>query len=171
MPDSDVTEVREALLAKAVKAWQDDPDLDADALGGGEGSVSCYLHAYYQRVATEALALPSRLAAVGEAHARVGLHRPRGRAVVGVREPGEAHLDPVAPSSLVVDIVVDDMLYLVDSVTTRLNRHRAEISMIVHPLLRVRRDVTGALRGIIGVCEDEAAPAAADELIESWIHV
>jgi glutamate dehydrogenase len=171
MPDSDVTEVREALLAKAVKAWQDDPDLDADALGGGEDSVSCYLHAYYQRVATEDLALPSRLAAVAEAHARVGLHRPQGRAVVGVREPGEAHLDPVAPSSLVVDIVVDDMLYLVDSVTTRLNRHRAEISMIVHPLLRVRRDVTGALRGIIGVCEDEAAPAAADELIESWIHV
>jgi glutamate dehydrogenase len=171
MPDSNANETRDALLAKAVKAWRDDPDLDAEALGGGEDSVSCYLHAYYHRVATEDLALPSRLAAVAEAHAQVGLHRPQGRAVVHVREPGEAHLDPVTPSSLVVDIVVDDMPYLVDSVTTRLNRHRAEIQMLVHPLLRVRRDVTGALRGVLGVCDDEEAPVPPGELKESWIHV
>ncbi len=77
-----------------------------------------------------------------------------------------------------MDIVVDDMLYLVDSVTTELNRHEAEIQVIVHPLLRVRRDVTGALRGILGVCADDAAPdlpgddeAVAGVVIESWIHV
>ena len=57
-------------------------------------------------------------------------------------------------SGLVVDIVIDDMPYLVDSVTTELNRHEAEIQLLVHPLLRVRRDVTGALRGILGVCGD-----------------
>ena len=54
------------------------------------------------------------------------LLRPQGRALVQVREPGPAHLDPVTPASLVVDIVTDDMAYLVNSVTTRLNRHRAE---------------------------------------------
>ena len=77
-----------------------------------------------------------------------------------------------------MDIVVDDMLYLVDSVTTELNRHEAEIQVILHPLLRVRRDVTGALRGILGVCADDAAPdlpgddaAVAGVVIESWIHV
>jgi glutamate dehydrogenase len=170
MPDSNVDEAREALLTKAVQAWVDDPALDS-ALGEADGSVLCYLDAYYQRVATEDLALPSRLAAVAEAHARLALHRPQGRALVQVREPGEAHLEPVTPSSLVVDIVVDDMPYLVDSVTTRLNRHRAEISLIMHPLLRVRRDVTGTLRGVLGACADDAVPAARDEMIESWIHV
>ena len=55
-----------------------------------------------------------------------------------------------------VDIVTDDMPYLVDSVTTELNRHEAEILLLVHPLLRVRRDVTGGLRGILGVCADDA---------------
>ncbi len=164
MPDSDTDKAREALLAKAAEAWREDPVL-------AEDDVSCFLDTYYQRVATEDLAPPSRLAAVAEAHARFGVHRPQGRALVQVREPDRAYLDPLTPSGLVVDIVTDDMPYLVDSVTTELNRHQAEIQMIVHPLLRVRRDVTGALRAIIGACGDDAEPAAADELTESWTHV
>jgi glutamate dehydrogenase len=178
MPDSDVLETREALLVKAAEAWVDDPALDPGRLGGGD-SVLCYLRAYYHRVATEDLPSPSRLAAVAQAHAELSLLRPQGRALIQVREPGLAHLDPVTPASLIVDIVTDDMPYLVDSVTTRLNRHKAEISLLVHPLLLVRRDVTGALREIVGVCSDAAAQdkpgggaaAASDELTESWIHV
>jgi glutamate dehydrogenase len=179
MPDSNADAARQALLAKAAQAWSDDPALDSAALGGagitGPGStgdsVSCYLQAYYQRVATEDLVLPSRLAAVAQAHARLGLRRPQGRALVQVRDPGDAHLDPVSRSGLVVDIVTDDMPYLVDSVTTELNRHDAEIQLLMHPVLRVRRDVTGALRGILGVCGDDADLAITDELTESWIHV
>ena len=74
MPDGYADEARDALLAKAREAWKDDPALDAQALGDGSGgdSVSCYLRAYYQRLATEDLAPPSRLAAVAEAHARLG---------------------------------------------------------------------------------------------------
>ena len=143
MPDSDAQQSREALLVKAAQAWVDDPGL---AVLGDRDSVLCYLRAYFHRVATEDLPSPSRLAAVAEAHARLGLARPQGRALIKVREPGHAHLDPVTPSSLIVDIVTDDMAYLVDSVTTRLNRHKAEIRWLVHPLLRVRRDVTGALQ-------------------------
>jgi glutamate dehydrogenase len=179
MPDSDVLQIRETLLVKAAEAWTGDPALDPSLLGGDPGdSVLCYLRAYYHRVVTEDLPSPSRLAAVAEAHVRLGLRRPQGRALVQVREPGQAHLDPVTPSSLVLDIVTDDMPYLVDSVTTRLNRHKAEISLLVHPLLRVRRDVTGALQEIVGVCSEAEAQdkpgdgASADgELTESWIHV
>jgi len=172
MPDDTVDKAREALLAKAVEAWRADPALDS-ALGGTSDGVSCYLRAYYQRVATEDLALPSQLAAVAEAHAKLGQRRPQGRAVLQVRQPDHAHLEPVTPSSLVVDIVIDDMPYLVDSVATELNRHEAEIQLLVHPVLRVRRDVTGALREIIGVCGDDAdlATVLPDEQTESWIHV
>jgi glutamate dehydrogenase len=174
MADSNADEVREALLAKAGQAWWDDPVLDAQILGGDGGdNVSGFLHAYYLRVATEDLAAPARLAAVAEAHAKLGVRRPQGRAIVQVREPEGAHLGPVVPSSLVVDIVTDDMPYLVDSVITELNRHEAEISQLVHPVLRVCRDVTGMLRGILGVSGDDADPpeVEADELTESWIHV
>ncbi|MGH3199661.1 MAG: NAD-glutamate dehydrogenase [Streptosporangiaceae bacterium] len=180
MPDGYADEVRDALLAKAAQAFHDDPALDAQVLGDGSGgdSVSGYLRAYYQRVVTEDLAPPSRLAAVAEAHARLGLRRPQGRAVVQVREPGDACLNPVSRPGLVVDIVIDDMPYLVDSVTTELNRHEAEIQLIVHPLLRVRRDVTGALRGLAGPGGTSSPPGRADlgrvvppEIQESWIHV
>ncbi len=195
MPDNNLDEAREALLIKAAQAWPDDSALDATALdataldsaapgsaalGSAEGgerdmasgeAVLRYLRAYYHRVATEDLASPSRLAVVAEAHARLGLRRPQGRALVQVREAGHAHLDQSGASNLVVDIVTDDMPYLVDSVTTRLNRHQAEIRLLVHPLLRVRRDVAGALGQIAGLGGDEVAPAAPDELTESWIHV
>ena len=176
MPDGYADEVRDALLAKAAQAWEDDPALDPQALGpepvlgdgSGGDSVSCYLRAYYQRVATEDLAPPSRLAAVAEAHARLGLCRPQGRAVVQVREPADAQLHPVSRSGLVVDIVIDDMPYLVDSVTTELNRHEAEIQVIVHPLLRVRRDVAGALRGILGVCGDADPDSRTSRATARW---
>jgi glutamate dehydrogenase len=173
MPDGYADEARDALLAKAHEAWKDDPALDFRALGDGSGddSVAHYLRAYYQRITTEDLAPPSRLATVAQTHARLGLRRPQGRAVVQVREPDGAHLHPVSRSGLVVDIVTDDMPYLVDSITTELNRHEAEILLLVHPLLRVRRDVTGGLRGILGVCADDDPAATADEQTESWIHV
>ena len=87
MPDSNVLQTREALLTKAAQAWADDPELDPVVLAGdasqGE-TVRCYLDAYYHRVATEDLASPSRLAAVAQAHARLGLRRPQGRALIQV---------------------------------------------------------------------------------------
>src|SRR6516164_3441817 len=75
MPDSDVLQTREALLGKAAQAWLDDPALDCAVLGEGD-SVLCYLRGYYRRIATEDLPSPSRLAAVAEAHAKLGLLRP-----------------------------------------------------------------------------------------------
>jgi glutamate dehydrogenase len=196
MPDSNTDEVRDALLAQAERDWPDDPALNRQVLGpvmvgpviegpviegsviegsvtkGSGDGVACYLRAYFERVDTEDLAAPARLAAVAQAHARLGLRRPQGRALVQVREPGSASLEQVSPSSLVVDIVIDDMPYLVDSVTTELNRHAAEIQLLIHPLLRVRRDVTGALRAILGVCrDDDPEDDEADVLTESWIHV
>src|ERR1022692_2935992 len=159
MPDSNVDEAREALLVKADEAGPHDPGLDSEVAGDTGGNVVCYLRAYYQRVATEDLASPTRMAGVAEAHARFGLRRPQGRALVQVREPGDTHPDPGTASSLVVDIVVGDMPYLVDSVTTELNRHEAEIQLLLHPVLHVRRDVTGALHGILPPGGAGAGPA------------
>jgi hypothetical protein len=47
VPDGYADEVRDALLAKAAEAWQEDPALDWRVLGDGSGgdSISCYLRA------------------------------------------------------------------------------------------------------------------------------
>jgi glutamate dehydrogenase len=152
-------EVRDMQLADALKAWGDDP---GDSLDQAVGDVAGYLRAYYRRVDTEDLREPARLAAVARTHAEMALRRPQGRALVQVREE--------AGGTFCVDIVTDDMPYLVDSVTTELNRHRADIDMILHPLLRVSRDVTGLLRGGQWTPAEQGSESPG-ELTESWIHV
>ncbi|SNT45786.1 glutamate dehydrogenase [Actinacidiphila glaucinigra] len=46
-------------------------------------------------------------------------------------------------SRTVVEVVTDDMLFPVDSVTNELSRQDRAIHVVVHPQMLVRRDVTG----------------------------
>ncbi len=62
----------------------------------------------------------------------------------------------------IVEIVNDDMPFLVDSVAMEVNRHGLTLHLIVHPLLTVTRDAEGLLTGLGG---DGAG------LHESFIHV
>ncbi|MGH3266439.1 MAG: NAD-glutamate dehydrogenase domain-containing protein, partial [Trebonia sp.] len=62
------------------------------------------------------------------------------------------------------------MPYLVDSVTMELNRHGADILLIVHPVLIVHRDVAGAAHGTSNA-EAGATGPDADAVRESWMHV
>ena len=48
----------------------------------------------------------------------------------------------------VVEIVNDDMPFLVDSVSIELNRHGLGIHLIIHPVLAVRRDSAGRLQDL-----------------------
>ncbi len=138
----------------------------------GVGDALGYLHAYYRHVAPDDMAAigPERAAAVAAEHARLGAHRPQGKPLVCVRVPdepdGHAAFDP---DRAVVDIITDDMPFLVDSVTMELTRNTLEIGLIVHPQLRVSRDVTGALRRVRGPAGDRRA--ASGEIDESWIHI
>jgi len=127
-----------------------------------------FLAAYYRLVAPEDLAAagPERLAATAARHAALGATRPQGRPSVGVRPASGASL---TGSGTVVDLVTDDMPYLVDSVTMALNRYAADIRLIVHPVLTVRRDVTGETHGLVPDSGGETASDGA--LRESWIHV
>jgi len=152
-------EDKEALLAKA-----------AEAAGGdaGVGDVGSYLAAYYRHVAMDDLvtAGPERLAAIAIEQARLAAYRPQGRALVKVRRGENA---ACAAARDVVDIVTDDMPFLVDSVRMELARHEVTTHLVVHPQLRVRRDVTGSLREVIGLIDGERL--AHDEMAESWTHI
>jgi glutamate dehydrogenase len=145
-------------------------DAAAEAASGdaGVGDVHAYVHAYYRHVAMEDLvaAGPERLAAVATEQARFAAHRPQGRTLVRVRRGEAAACEPARD---VIDIVTDDMPFLVDSVTMELARHEATTHLIVHPQLRVRRDVTGSLRQVLGLVDGDRL--AHDEMAESWTHI
>jgi len=139
----------------------------------GVGDVSKCLQTYYRHVAEDDLiaAGPVRLAAVTRRHVEFAVNRPQGRALVQVRRGGEA---TVQPGSDVIDIVTDDMPFLVDSITMELANHDLAARLVVHPQLLVRRDLTGDLRDIVGqVGADQAkrGEPSHEELAESWTHI
>jgi glutamate dehydrogenase len=174
----------EALLDGAARSWA-----AVSPPGAAVDDVAAFLREYYRLVAAEDLAPagPGLAAAVAARHVALGATRPQGRAVVSVRPasvvyPGGATEGAaITGASTVVDIVTDDMPYLVDSVIMELNRHSADIKLIVHPLLTVRRDVAGVAHGVTGT-ETPSAGLPAGSLglpgdtgsggvPESWIHV
>ncbi len=168
------------------------PDQRADQLAAavaragqvpGIGDLASCLQAYYRHVAADDLTAvgPERLAEVLRHHVQLAANRPQGRAQVAVRPGGSAVLRPPAD---VIDIVTDDMPFLVDSITMELANHGLSARVIVHPQLRVRRDVTGALREIVGPItvgehehgehehgEHEHGEHEHGELAESWTHI
>src|SRR5258706_6803561 len=75
------------------------------------------------------------------------------------REPGHARVRVFNPTiaehgwqstHTVIEIVNDDMPFLVDSVTMEVNRNGLTLHLIVHPLLAVNRAADGTLQGLAG---------------------
>ncbi|MBT2324028.1 NAD-glutamate dehydrogenase [Variovorax paradoxus] len=90
------------------------------------------------------------------------------------REPGRAKLRVFNPTiaehgwqstHTVIEIVNDDMPFLVDSVTMEVNRNGLTLHLIIHPLVAVNRGSDGTLQGLAG---EGASP---DARRESFIHV
>ncbi|MGH3909513.1 MAG: NAD-glutamate dehydrogenase, partial [Pseudonocardiaceae bacterium] len=94
--------------------------------------------------------------------------RAPGRALVRLLNPTHAQDGWSAPGT-VVQIVTDDMPYLVDSIVTQLARMGISVQRLVHPIVVVRRDLSGALREVLADCDPDVAPA--DALVESWMYV
>jgi glutamate dehydrogenase len=66
----------------------------------------------------------------------------------------------------VVEIINEDMPFLVDSVTGELNRLGLTVHLVIHPIMRVRRDADGTLKKVY-----DPADAPADALVESWMRI
>ncbi|MFC4147995.1 NAD-glutamate dehydrogenase [Micromonospora mangrovi] len=89
------------------------------------------------------------------------------------RVPGELKLRIHEPDAdqhhTVVEIVTDDMPFLVDSVTALLNTHHLDVHLLVHPLVVVRREPLGRLTEVSADMEPD--DAIAGDLVESWMRV
>src|SRR5258708_5490453 len=65
----------------------------------------------------------------------------------------------------VIEIVNDDMPFLVDSVTAEINRRERNIHLLLHPIARVRRDEAG---NRLELTSTQSSPI--DAIVESYMH-
>ncbi|WP_179665712.1 NAD-glutamate dehydrogenase [Nocardioides panaciterrulae] len=130
------------------------------------------LRAYYRHVAPEDVCDRSEVDVYGAlaSHWKLGLARPQGTAQVRVFTPTLAEHGWSASGHSVVEVAVDDMPFLVDSLTMELSRQLRDVHVVIHPLLDVERDITGALQRVRPV-EDGSLEPPAGFVRESWMHV
>ena len=130
------------------------------------------LRAYYRHVAPEDVVerSPEDLYGALASHRELAASRPQGTAAVRVVMPTTADAGWSASGRSVVEVVTDDMPFLVDSVTMELNRLGHNVHGVIHPQFSVERDITGALREV-ALLDDDGRPSSSASLAESWMHV
>ncbi|HUR13759.1 MAG TPA: NAD-glutamate dehydrogenase [Mycobacteriales bacterium] len=149
------------LLEAALHEAGDHGQLDPDRLA----LLAPFLRQYYRFVAPEDLLgrEPRDVYGAALAHLELAEQRTPGTALVRVLTPTlESH--GWSSAHTVVEVVTDDMPFLVDTVSAELNRHDLGIQLVIHPVVPVRRDAVGRLL--------EVDPAGdQDSVRESFMHV
>ncbi len=136
----------------------------------GEGKDATLLEAfvrqYYRWVPADDLADrgPDDLQGAAAAHWRLASQRAAREAKVRVYNP-DPDRDGWRSPHTVVQIVSDDMPFLVDSVTMDLGRQGYGIDLVIHPVLRFRRDRRGRVTHVL-----EPGEEAPDAIAESILH-
>src|SRR3954447_7539540 len=140
--------------------------------GPPKGEVGSLLRAYYRHVATDDLVDRSAEELYGAlaSHYRAAQVRPQGTASVHVFTPTLAEHGWSAGGHSVVEVVTDDMPFLVDSVVMELTRQQRDVHLVIHPQFDVTRDVTGNLEEIACPDSESSTPPEGAER-ESWMHI
>ena len=140
--------------------------------GPPHDQVAELVRAYYRHVAPEDLLDRSDVDVYGAfaAHYKLATSRPQGTAQVRVATPTLAEHGWSASGHSVVEVVVDDMPFLVDSLTMELSRQLRDVHVVIHPSFDAVRDITGALQSVRSV-PDGALDPEGEAVRESWMHV
>ncbi|MFG2306038.1 NAD-glutamate dehydrogenase [Actinacidiphila glaucinigra] len=165
-------EAKAELLARAARVAENSPAGGQPGQGLEKEALGAFLQRYYLHSAPEDLLDRDPVDVFGAAvsHHRLAEVRPQGTANVRVHTPSVEE-NGWTCSHTVVEVVTDDMPFLVDSVTNELSRQDRAIHVVVHPQMLVRRDVTGKLLEVLDAAPGDASGVPHDVLVESWIHV
>ncbi|MGD9386708.1 MAG: NAD-glutamate dehydrogenase [Gammaproteobacteria bacterium] len=154
-------DARDRLLANVAEA--------AVAAAGGEFDLDLdgFIRQYYRNTALDDLKnrTVADLAGAALSHLRLARQRGSGAPRIQVCNP-EAKRDGWSSDHTSVQVVTDDMPFLVDSTSLALNRHGNYIHLTVHPILPVHRDRRGRLLDVPP--PDHAGPGAR---LESFMHL
>jgi len=126
-----------------------------------------FLQAYYANVDAEDIAArdPAGLAAAALSHLMFARQR-RGRALVRVFNPTLREHGYTSPHT-VIEMVNDDMPFLVDSIGLALKRRSLTLHFLAHPVLAVVRDGAGVLRSV----EERGHAGEKHQRLESFQHL
>jgi len=129
-----------------------------------------FVERYYARSDPADLAIRHVPDLYGVAMAHFGFGR--------TRQPGEVRLRAYAPDvdrfgyvspHSVVELVVEDMPFLVDTMTMELTRRGCGLHLVIHPVMTVRRDEDGTLMEVFGTPAQDDDSAGA--IRESFMHI
>ncbi|HVR43146.1 MAG TPA: NAD-glutamate dehydrogenase [Thermoanaerobaculia bacterium] len=128
-------------------------------------SVERFIREYFKMVSPDDLSAdPAVLLGGALSLWELGEVRPRGEAKVRIFNPSAAD-HGWSLGHTIIEIVNDDMPFLVDSITGELNRAERNIHLVIHPVLHVRRDGSGRRTDVVGRHE-----GAGDSFAESYMH-
>ena len=130
--------------------------------------VAAFAGEYFRHLPAEDLLQrsPEELADLVERHHQLAKDRPANSPAVALL-PQEV-TDGWTERHTAIQIVTDDMPFLVDSVRGALLRAGRTVHVVIHPQLRAQRDDAGALGAVTPAAGDEAS---ADAIPESWMHL
>ncbi|MFN0043904.1 MAG: NAD-glutamate dehydrogenase [Alphaproteobacteria bacterium] len=136
----------------------------ATAKGGG-AAIERFVRRYYEGVAPELLLEDDAEKLFGAALAlwRFAAKRTPGAPKIRVYNPCQEEHGWLSTHT-VIEIVNDDMPFIVDSVVSALNRQNLIVHLLIHPVVRVERDKDGKLTDVL-------ATGARNGVDESVLHV
>ncbi len=155
---------KSALLGEAAEQPATRPD-------GGDADAGALVRAYYRNVAAEDVCerAADDLYGALSSHLDLARNRPQGTARVRVLTPGPGD-GWTAGGHSVVQVVTDDMPFLVDSLTMELARQNRDVRLVIHPQMDVVRDITGELKSVAAIEDGSVAPPEG-AVRESWMQV
>ena len=126
-----------------------------------------FFDAYYANVPPQDIGEsdPVTLFQLSHGHWKLGAARGKGKALIRVFNP-DPRKDGWKSDHTIIEIVNDDMPFLVDSVTAELNRQNLAVHLVIHPILKVRRSKAGKLIDVL-----KGGQKADDSVAESFMHL
>ncbi len=138
---------------------------EAVALAGPDHLTAALVGRFWRFAPDEELVgfTPEEMYAAARSHRDLAAERLPGQLRMAISAPDKAE------PHTVLQIVTDDMPFLVDSVIALLTAHQLEVHLLVHPLIVVRRAPLGALEAV----ESDVEPddAIDGDVVESWIRI
>jgi glutamate dehydrogenase len=118
-----------------------------------------FLKQYFANVPFEDLDGRSEpiMARVALDHLEFGAIRRPGQALLRIFNPNEKEHGYTSAFTF-VEMINDDMPFLVDSVAAAINHHSLGVHITVHPIISVKRDKNGKLLSIARADDDDAVP-------------
>ena len=126
------------------------------------GLAQSFFEAYFHRIPSDDLVRSDLEALYSSALAHLDLAEQRrpGQFLLRAHNPAEGQSVHASPFT-VVEAVVDDMAFLVDSASMALNRLGYTIQLTIHPVVKVSRDENGHLAAL----NHDAADAASESFL------